>query len=78
MSTQSTPYLEDQGVCSPPPIVLTCNGPELTPPFCKNEQYITQYNPAETPAFTVVAPLKDASCEDILDESDRQILTVIS
>lgn len=71
------PVLEDEGICSPPPVSRSCNSPDLPEPACNNEVYITQYNPSGTPRFSVVASLKDQSCEDILDESDRTILTVI-
>lgn len=71
------PVLEDQGNCSPPPVHKTCNTNQVPNTACKNEVYVTQYNPDAVKRFTVVAALKDQGCNDILDESDKQILTVI-
>ena len=73
----ATPVLSDQGQCSAPPVTRTCNAPDIPEPACNNEVYVTQYNPDATPRFSVVASLKAQDCEDILDESDRTILTVI-
>jgi hypothetical protein len=71
------PVLEDQGQCAPPPSHKTCNTEDLPNTACKNEVYVTQYNPDSAKRFTVVASLKDQACSDILDQSDRTIITVI-
>lgn len=71
------PVLEDQGICHSPSVHRSCNAPDLPETPCNNEKYITQYDPNSDKPFTVVASLKDATCQDILDESDRTILTVI-
>jgi hypothetical protein len=71
------PVLEDQGQCAPPPSHKTCNTEDLPNTACKNEVYVTQYNPDSAKRFTVVASLKDQTCSDILDQSDRTIITVI-
>ena len=71
------PVLEDQSHCWPPPVHRTCNADDLPNTACKNEVYVTEYNPEQTPKFTVVAYLKTQDCVNITTEDDRLIVVSI-